>query len=89
MKQPSDACHELSRTAWIEANAAKTVPASIERAPRGRPQENGTASTTTSAGDNNSGQSEEAAPSPQLTPEKLPNPILDGLRVLTETLFKP
>ena len=34
-------------------------------------------------------QSEETAPPPPLTPEKLPDPIPDGLRVLVETLFKP
>ena len=34
-------------------------------------------------------QSEETAPPPPLTPEKLPDPIPDGLLVLVETLFKP
>ena len=58
--------------------------------PRGRPQKTGTASTTTSAGGGGgAGQSEETAPPPPLTPEKLPDPIPDGLRVLVETLFKP
>ena len=73
-----------------EAEAAKTVASVFRHAPRGRPQKTGTASTTSSAGGGGrAGQSEETAPPPPLTPEKLPDPIPDGLRVLVETLFKP
>ena len=34
-------------------------------------------------------RAKETAPPPPLTPEKLPDPVPDGLRVLVETLFKP
>jgi hypothetical protein len=72
-----------------EAEAAKTIASVFRHAPRGRPQKTGTASTTSSAGGGGAGPSEETAPPPPLTPEKLPDPIPDGLRVLVETLFKP
>jgi hypothetical protein len=76
-----------------EAEAGKTVASVFRHAPRGRPQKTGTASTTSSAGGGSggggAGQSEETAPPPPLTPEKLPDPIPDGLLVLVETLFKP
>ena len=47
------------------------------------------ASTSAGVGAVHGRATEEAAPLPQLTPEKLPSPILDGLPVLVETLFKP
>ena len=73
-----------------EAEAAKTVASVFKRAPRGQPRKTDTASTTTSAGvSGGAAQSKETAPLPQLTPEKLPDPIVDGLRLLAETLFKP
>jgi Primase C terminal 1 (PriCT-1) len=72
-----------------EAEAAKTVASVFRYTPRGRPRRTSTASSHTSTGGVGAGLSEEAAPFPQLTPEKLPDPIPDGLRVLVETLFKP